>query len=430
MKFTFFAGCSLSILLATLAPLSAQEVFLPHEVRDVLADPSGTIWFATDRGLFQFEADTLLRLTESDGLVSDSLTSLIRDKHGRLWIGTRDGISIYSQGRFSNLSYKDGLLDKTIHQLYLSTNKRVWAATDKGPHIFDGRRFQVVGVLKDTAVFYIEENEHNWIFLTENGVVRLEKQTRSKSVAWRIVVPLALGLTVIGAGGYWLHRFVLKSKLKLALTKSQQKALLAQMNPHFIFNSLNSVQKFILEENREAAHEYLAKFSSLMRMTLENSRRETILLRDEIKTIELYLALEAQRFQQGFDYSVDVSDDELLEIEIPTMLLQPFVENAVWHGLANKETRGSIKVAFAKSASNHLICEIQDNGIGREKAAAQQRQGAEIRKSRGMEIIQERIAALNRASRAKIECKIEDRMNNGAVAGTLVTLSIPVVLSW
>ena len=202
------------------------------------------------------------------------------------------------------------------------------------------------------------------------------------------------------------------------------------MNPHFIFNSLNSVQKFILEENREAAHEYLAKFSSLMRMTLENSRRETILLRDEIKTIELYLALEAQRFQQGFDYSVDVSDDELLEIEIPTMLLQPFVENAVWHGLANKETRGSIKVAFAKSASNHLICEIQDNGIGREKAAAQQRQGAEIRKSRGMEIIQERIAALNRVSRAKIECKIEDRMNNGAVAGTLVTLSIPVVLSW
>ena len=154
------------------------------------------------------------------------------------------------------------------------------------------------------------------------------------------------------------------------LAEEKLTALRSQMNPHFIFNSLNSIQQFILKGEVDNANKYLSQFSKLIRLVLQYSEYNFISLEEEINMLKLYLSLEKTRFGNSFEYSIQVEDDlDADEIKIPNLMVQPFVENAIWHGLMHKEGDRKIDIRFHLKHEKSVVCEVTDNGIGREKAA-------------------------------------------------------------
>ncbi|MES1215777.1 MAG: histidine kinase, partial [Bacteroidota bacterium] len=187
-----------------------------------------------------------------------------------------------------------------------------------------------------------------------------------------------------------------RAELQQQATELEMQALRAQMNPHFIFNCLSSINRFILKNESDIASDYLTKFSRLVRMVLNNSQKEAILLEDELEMLRLYLDLERLRFKNAFDYSISFHNNfDAASIYIPPLLLQPFAENAIWHGLMHKDGNGFIEVAFALE-NNMLNCFITDNGVGRKNADLLKSKSAEKQKSMGMKITSKRLALLNR----------------------------------
>jgi LytS/YehU family sensor histidine kinase len=145
-------------------------------------------------------------------------------------------------------------------------------------------------------------------------------------------------------------------------------ALRAQMNPHFLFNCLNSINSFIMENDPDSASEYLTKFSRLIRLILNNSQPGPVTLASEIESIRLYVEMEAMRFNNRFSYKIDVDEDlEINTIEIPPLLIQPYVENAIWHGLMHRDSKGHLLIQF-RQEDRYLCCIIEDDGIGRQQA--------------------------------------------------------------
>ena len=144
-----------------------------------------------------------------------------------------------------------------------------------------------------------------------------------------------------------------KASIKQQMAELEGKAIRAQMNPHFIFNSLNAIQESIVTEKIDAAYDYLSRFSKLLRMVLDNSDKNLIPLSSELETIRLYLSLEALRFSQSFSYTIENNDKlDKEDIYIPSLLLQPFVENAIWHGLINKEGEKLLQIRFSEMKAN------------------------------------------------------------------------------
>ena len=229
--------------------------------------------------------------------------------------------------------------------------------------------------------------------------------------------------------GYILFR---QKKLKTdqQMLVLQQKLFRSQMNPHFIFNSLASIQNFIVKQDSRKANIFLSRFSELIRRILDNSTQEYITFEKEINTIENYLELQKVRYIEKFDYSMDV--DEAIDTEtmkIPPMLAQPIIENAIEHGIKHKETKGNIHIRFTLQ-DNHIIFEVEDDGVGREKAQEILFKHDKNHKSLATAITLERIRVLNKKSKKKISFKILDLKNeNNKSIGTRVTFEIPVVFS-
>jgi hypothetical protein len=364
-------------------------------------------------------------------LPCDSLTAFTFDEEGRIWIGSENGLWVFEGNQFREYTFKDGLFDKDIHDLYYSSNGQIWVATPSGPFALVDGHFYVFEPLKDQKILALSENASNWLFLTENGFRVFNKEKRIfDSVYYKLAV-LTLLVIALSVLIFWvLKRFKINVEWKANLIRVEQDALLAQMNPHFIFNSLNSIQKYILANDKETAHTYLQKFAGMMRKVLENSSRPVITLSEEIATLKLYLELESLRFDNGFEFEIAVEDDEIGQLEIPTMLLQTFVENAVWHGFMNKESRGKIDLRFSRIDKSNILCEIEDNGVGRKKAAEYKSKDQIRHKSKGTEIVKQRIGLLNLKARQKITCETIDlEEKNPDQTGTLVRLTIPVALS-
>ena len=243
--------------------------------------------------------------------------------------------------------------------------------------------------------------------------------------------------SILGGGGIILtslFAFVLYRRKQKADTEKKEaqfratvadvelKALRAQMNPHFIFNSLNSIGDYILKNDSQAASDYLGKFASLMRMTLENSDKKEISLVEDIELLKTYLSIEQKRFDHSFDFEIEVSDNlDADEVLIPPMLLQPFVENSIIHGLAPKENGGKINITF-KTQKNELVCSVEDNGVGR-KASGKPMQ-LNGKSSKGIAITQKRIDVLNKTKNAKDVIKIIDQ-----TIGTKVVVTLPLRLA-
>jgi LytS/YehU family sensor histidine kinase len=225
---------------------------------------------------------------------------------------------------------------------------------------------------------------------------------------------------------YRLRQNNLRIGLEKKNLETEQKLLRTQMNPHFIFNSLNSVQGYISANNSFLAMTYLAKFAKLMRYILENSRKNMILLEDEISALTLNMELERIRFKEHFDFKIEVDKNlDSAVLFIPPMLIQPFVENAMKHGLRNKAGKGLLELYF-KPAGKLIHCIVRDNGIGREKAAEINKAKDPDHKSVGMEVTSERIVALRQQFKEDISVSITDLKNeDGTAAGTEVNVKIP-----
>jgi LytS/YehU family sensor histidine kinase len=227
----------------------------------------------------------------------------------------------------------------------------------------------------------------------------------------------------------WLIRNLESQKIQTELQRQaaelEMQALRAQMNPHFIFNCLSSINRFILKNESKAASNYLTRFSRLIRMVLINSQKPLIALEDELQMLRLYLDMERLRFKESFDFSItflNVMDDD--NIFIPPLLLQPFCENAIWHGLMHKDGHGRLEINLSLE-NNILYCTITDNGIGRDKAEEIKSKSAEKEKSMGLKITAERLALLNREKGVHTSYEMEDLLDeNGNPAGTKVHLRI------
>lgn len=217
-----------------------------------------------------------------------------------------------------------------------------------------------------------------------------------------------------------------KAAVKQQIAELKEHALRAQMNPHFIFNSLNAMQELIVTENYTASYQYLSKFSKLLRSVLNVSEKNFIPLSLETEICHLYLELESLRFKHSFHYTIDTGNIETDVVQFPTLLIQPFIENAIWHGLRQKEGEKKVAVLFTEK-DDWIICTIRDNGIGRERAAAIKagKIGSEHFTSKGIALARQRLdgliaAGVGRGSIIITDCKDEA----GNATGTEVKISI------
>lgn len=213
------------------------------------------------------------------------------------------------------------------------------------------------------------------------------------------------------------------SDFQVQVTETELKALRAQMNPHFIFNSLNSIGEFIAGNDIKKADYYIAKFAKVMRMILENSEHKEITLAEDMKALELYMQLEALRLKDKFRYEIIV--DKTIDPEtilVPPLILQPFVENSIWHGMSGRQGTGLITIRILKE-DEMINCVVEDNGIGRKKTLAD-RTGKE-NKSLGMKITQARIDIINRIRKTSAEVIVSD-----PAEGTRVEVKLPLIFNY
>jgi len=217
-----------------------------------------------------------------------------------------------------------------------------------------------------------------------------------------------------------------KTELNKKIANIESQALRAQMNPHFIFNTLSSIQHYISNHDTDAALKYLSKFAKLMRKIMENSKQQMITVAEEINALNLFLELEVMRFDKKFEYHIVIDPDIDQNYDrIPSMLIQPYVENAIKHGLLPKVGHCLISITLQKQ-NDTILCCIEDNGIGRENSKKFKINRVQQHKSMGMSITQERLDILNASLSSNINCEIIDMYENAEPAGTKVRLVIPL----
>jgi len=237
-----------------------------------------------------------------------------------------------------------------------------------------------------------------------------------------IIYSLIGGLILLLAAAYFMFKNIKQQKLNNNLLAL--KSLRSQMNPHFIFNALNSVNSFIATSDERSANKYLSDFSLLMRAVLENSEEDFIPLKKEIELLELYTKLEHFRFQDKFDYLIDLDKDvDVNAFQIPPMLLQPYIENAVWHGLRYKKSIGFLSIHIGQQNMDELTITISDNGIGRKKSKALKTKNQQRQNSKGMGNIKKRVAILNEMYKDKVDVFIDDFQENEDT-GTKVVVTL------
>ncbi len=238
------------------------------------------------------------------------------------------------------------------------------------------------------------------------------ESTIKKSIAWGSGILLSAALVSFI---FYKKRRDAKQKqteaeFKTEVADTEMKALRAQMNPHFIFNSLNSISDYIAKNDVPLADKYLSKFAKLMRMILENSEQKDVPLADDLKALELYMQLEALRMNNKFSYEIKVDDTiDKGNTMIPPLILQPFVENSIWHGIAKKEGPGKILIHIKKEGDDMINCMVEDDGVGRKQSALVKTTTAQTEKtSLGMKITQSRIDILNKIKNTKAAVQLSD----------------------
>lgn len=247
----------------------------------------------------------------------------------------------------------------------------------------------------------------------------LEQQTVFRQ---RLIIYGLLGvIVIIAATSFFIYKNAKASKIANQLLAL--KSLRSQMNPHFIFNALNSVNHFIASQDERAANQFLSEFSQLMRLVLENSQQDFISLQKEQEILSLYLKLEHYRFRDKFDYEIDLDKNINAEsLEVPPMLIQPYLENAVWHGLRYRESKGKLVLRISKQNGN-LLAEVHDDGIGRKRSTELKTENQKKHSSMGLKNIGERLSIINKIYRTNYHVSVDDPKEG---TGTDVKIYMPL----
>lgn len=272
------------------------------------------------------------------------------------------------------------------------------------------------------AKYQFEKNENEIASLTEENLlkeIQIAEDKKAKLV-FLIFIGFFILFTVIFLLIYKRKQDRKRHVLALKKMEIEQRMIRSQMNPHFIFNALNSIQSYISTNSTYEAEVFLSKFSMLIRNILENSMNEFIDLDDEIETLTLYLELEKIRFNDKFEYTIEVKLPDP-SIQIPPMLVQPFVENALVHGIKGKASNGQISICFSEAENETTLCEIVDNGVGRDPTNSRNNH-----QSLSTSLTSDRIQFFNKEQRGNYDINIIDLKNaDGTAAGTKVELLIP-----
>lgn len=262
-----------------------------------------------------------------------------------------------------------------------------------------------------------EENEKRELLLKEEA-----KNTKIKLISGALIALLLLGI-----GFLIYNRNTLKKTLTLQkeLAEYEQKALHLQMNPHFVFNCLGSISSFIVQNGTDSAIKYLSKFSKLMRLTLEYSKESLIPIDKEIESLENYLELEQLRFNNKFNFKISKSENIDDDLALPPLLIQPFIENAIIHGVIPKKEIGNISIDFSIEEDS-LKCVITDDGIGFSTSKKNKENSVLAHKSMALDIIQKRLEMISNATSKKATITIEELNDKSTSTGTQINLTLPL----
>lgn len=439
--------------------VGTKEYALASEIVEGISQTNdGKVWFATAEGLnvWDSHSNKVSRISQTNGLPTDELINgYCQLRNNQLAIGYENGFILIDQQKIlaSNFSNKLVLSAIEINGNMRPVKENIFVLNSKENNIklyFSSLSFTD----KEKLIYrYKTEDEDSWTYVNEEpeislshiapGTYNITVEVGNTIGDWqseklfvylivrppfyqtywfRFLVAAILFLLVLLAYRYLLSQQKTREQIQRKLKEAQMQALRTQMNPHFIFNSLNSINSFILDKKTNEASEYLTTFSRLMRTTLELTRKDTVRLSQEMEALRLYLEIESARLEQGFDYSIQVDKNVDGEgICIPPLILQPFVENAIWHGLRNKIANGSITVFVEMKNSTMLHVKIEDDGIGRKKSAGLKKNFKE-HKSYGMEITLSRLQ-LHHPENALV---IDDIENEGEGTGTVVHLYIHI----
>jgi ligand-binding sensor domain-containing protein len=423
------------------------------------------LWAGTNKGLNRIELRgeklNITRFTSANGLDADFINTVLATDSS-VYVGTATGLTIFNKSVLSEKSVcilnilqvgqnnrklkKDSSYIFPYNALNIQIDFTAISFKSAGDITYS---YQMEGL--DQMPNTTRANFINFPTLQPGGYTLLIKAINKFGVEsdtkririvilppwwatllFRVTLLVAIGLIVLIIYRYNIRSIKRKQELKrdfeMRFAALEQKALQTQMNPHFIFNSLNSIQTFILDRNVEGANEYLTNFASLIRQTLENSMNSFITVASEIQYIETYLRLEKLRFRDKFEYRIQVDDAiEQNNTLLPGMLLQPYIENSIRHGIQHrKDNEGLILVTMAKTTDNAVLYTIKDNGVGRKKAEQLKSSQHIEYQSRGTSINEKRIAAINIQFRTAIRVATNDVLDDkDNVTGTSVTIIIP-----
>ncbi len=293
----------------------------------------------------------------------------------------------------------------TVDELYIKREQQISQAARFSREITN-KQNRIVSLESDRAL-----SESKYQLTTEQA-------KRQKLIIYSLIGGVLLLLIV----AFVMFKYI--KQQRLANNLLALKTLRSQMNPHFIFNALNSVNSFIASNDERTANKYLSDFSLLMRAVLENSEQDFIPLEKEIELLQLYTKLEHFRFKDKFDYNITVDENiKVSDFVIPPMLLQPYIENAVWHGLRYKKSKGFLKISINQIKAEEITITISDDGIGREKSKALKTQNQKKQNSKGMGNIKKRVAILNAMYKDKVDVFIDD-FQDEEDAGTKVVVTL------
>lgn len=438
---------------------------LPNDAIYGILNPgnSGELWFSSNKGLASLNLNTMqvnaFDLIEQVQSLEFNEGAYLESSDGYLMFGGIEGIN-----RFNPRNIFVNSIAPRVHvrgvrvfdKLFTPGLFRVIKLSYKQNYIgFEYVGLEYTNPLKVTYEYQLEGLDQDWVMAgtrrfaqytglkpgryvfrvrarNSNGVLSYE----SAQVQFVIAPPIWLKpwfvfLSIIVLSGaifaaYRTRTNQIRRAYQIQLNELEVRALRSQMNPHFIFNSINSIQYYILNKNPKLAYSYLAKFSSLMRKILQNSRKNFVPLAEEIQSLELYLDLENIRMDNELDFKIEVdSQCDTFQIALPSMILQPFVENAILHGLLNKKGHKLLHIRIVKERS-HLYCTIEDNGIGREKAEELNKTRTQKHASTAIKATQERLQILSSKESGDYYFVFEDLYNShNEPSCTRVTIFLP-----
>lgn len=386
-------------------------------------DADSTLWFGTVGGVIRYQPNAFKRNNQESKTYITSIK--LQNEDTALINGVRlpynyNNIAFYYKG----ISFTNP--DRVRYVKMLEGLETKWSE----PSTEDYSKYGNLAPGKYT--FKVKSCNSEGVWNSEAVVFSFEIKTPFFKTWWFITSIIALSIAVVMIiFRIRIQNIRKKEKAefdrKVEISKVELKALRAQMNPHFVFNSLNSIQHYILNSKSNEAAKYLNKFAKLIRIILSNSEKAMVTVNEDVESLKLYLELESMRFDGKFDYSINIDKSVDGDYdEIPPMLMQPYIENAILHGLNPKDTKGHLKIdIFIKN--NYIVCRISDDGIGRIKAGEIKRTTpSNAHKSLGMKITSERVRILNDINKSDLSVSVIDLLDtNGNSAGTMVELYIP-----